>query len=162
MAPPTEWPTTSTGVSSHVRRKMNEDARLVPAAKLPALAPHSNCHRPTGHQSTTNATTRKRCKPYPVLLTLTRTRTPLGGSSRNPRYASGALRGRAFSARSSRSCRSHQIPHGTGRTFGQRHATVYRNLNRVYEVLNRKRGLSLSMIRRLNRELKIPAEWLIG
>lgn len=36
------------------------------------------------------------------------------------------------------------------------------NLNRVYEVLNRKRSLSLSMIRRLNRELKIPAEVLIG
>lgn len=36
------------------------------------------------------------------------------------------------------------------------------NLNRVYEVLNRKRGLSLSMIRRLHRELKIPAEVLIG
>ncbi|WP_019447838.1 transcriptional regulator [Cupriavidus sp. BIS7] len=36
------------------------------------------------------------------------------------------------------------------------------NLNRVYEVLNRKRGLSLSMIRRLNRELHIPAEVLIG
>lgn len=36
------------------------------------------------------------------------------------------------------------------------------NLNRVYEVLSRKRGLSLSMIRRLNRELKIHAEVLIG
>ncbi|WP_455285946.1 helix-turn-helix domain-containing protein [Cupriavidus necator] len=36
------------------------------------------------------------------------------------------------------------------------------NLNRVYEVLNRKRGLSLSMIRRLNRDLKIPAEVLIA
>ncbi|RQQ88700.1 transcriptional regulator [Burkholderia stagnalis] len=36
------------------------------------------------------------------------------------------------------------------------------NLNRVYEVLNRKRGLSLAMIRRLNRELKIPAEVLIA
>ncbi|MDT6962730.1 transcriptional regulator [Cupriavidus sp. SZY C1] len=36
------------------------------------------------------------------------------------------------------------------------------NLNRVYEVLNRKRGLSLSMIRRLNQELKIPAEVLIA
>jgi len=36
------------------------------------------------------------------------------------------------------------------------------NLNRVYEVLSRKRGLSLSMIRRLNKELKIPAEVLIG
>jgi HTH-type transcriptional regulator/antitoxin HigA len=36
------------------------------------------------------------------------------------------------------------------------------NLNRVYEVLNRKRGLSLAMIRRLNRELHIPAEVLIG
>ena len=36
------------------------------------------------------------------------------------------------------------------------------NLKRVYEILNRKRGLSLSMIRRLNRELKIPAEVLIG
>ncbi|MEM5325697.1 transcriptional regulator [Paraburkholderia sp. JHI2823] len=36
------------------------------------------------------------------------------------------------------------------------------NLNRVYEVLNRKRGLSLAMIRRLNRGLNIPAEVLIG
>ncbi|HEY0821112.1 MAG TPA: transcriptional regulator [Rhizobacter sp.] len=36
------------------------------------------------------------------------------------------------------------------------------NLNRVYEVLNGKRGLSLAMIRRLNRELQIPAEVLIG
>ena len=36
------------------------------------------------------------------------------------------------------------------------------NLNRVYEVLNRKHGLSLAMIRRLNRELQIPAEVLIG
>lgn len=36
------------------------------------------------------------------------------------------------------------------------------NLNRVYEVLSRKRRLSLAMIRRLNRELKIPAEVLIG
>ncbi|CAM2198549.1 HTH-type transcriptional regulator / antitoxin HigA (plasmid) [Paraburkholderia kururiensis] len=36
------------------------------------------------------------------------------------------------------------------------------NLNRVYEVLSRKRGLSLSMIRRLSRELNIPAEVLIG
>ncbi|MCP1121367.1 helix-turn-helix domain-containing protein [Robbsia andropogonis] len=36
------------------------------------------------------------------------------------------------------------------------------NLNRVYEVLNRKRGLSLAMIRRLSRELKIPAEVLIA
>lgn len=36
------------------------------------------------------------------------------------------------------------------------------NLNRVYEVLNRKRGLSLAMIRRLNRGLQIPAEVLIG
>ncbi|KJK17842.1 transcriptional regulator [Burkholderiaceae bacterium 16] len=36
------------------------------------------------------------------------------------------------------------------------------NLNRVYEVLNRKRGLSLAMIRRLNQELKIPAEVLIA
>ena len=36
------------------------------------------------------------------------------------------------------------------------------NLNRVYEVLNRKRGLSLAMIRRLSRELSIPAEALIS
>ena len=34
--------------------------------------------------------------------------------------------------------------------------------NRVYEVLNRKRSLSLEMIRRLHRELGIPAESLIG
>ena len=36
------------------------------------------------------------------------------------------------------------------------------DMQRVYEVLNRKRGLSLAMIRRLNQELKIPADVLIG
>ena len=35
-------------------------------------------------------------------------------------------------------------------------------LNRVYEVLNRKRGLTLEMIRKLHRNLRIPAESLIG
>jgi HTH-type transcriptional regulator/antitoxin HigA len=35
-------------------------------------------------------------------------------------------------------------------------------INRVYEVLNRKRPLTLQMIRRLHRELGIPAESLIG
>ena len=34
-------------------------------------------------------------------------------------------------------------------------------INRVYEVLNRKRPLTLQMIRRLRRELGIPAESLI-
>ena len=34
-------------------------------------------------------------------------------------------------------------------------------LNRVYEVLNRKRPLTLKMIWRLHRELGIPAESLI-
>jgi HTH-type transcriptional regulator / antitoxin HigA len=34
-------------------------------------------------------------------------------------------------------------------------------LNRVYEVLNHKRPLTLAMIRRLNQELGIPAETLI-
>jgi len=34
-------------------------------------------------------------------------------------------------------------------------------LNRVYEVLNRTRPLTLSMIRRLHRDLSIPAESLI-
>lgn len=34
-------------------------------------------------------------------------------------------------------------------------------INRVYEVLNRKRPLTLRMIRRLHRELGIPAESLI-
>lgn len=34
-------------------------------------------------------------------------------------------------------------------------------VNRVYEVLNRKRPLTLLMIRRLHRELGIPAESLI-
>lgn len=34
--------------------------------------------------------------------------------------------------------------------------------NRVYEVLNRKRGLTLEMIRKLHRNLGIPAESLIG
>ncbi len=35
------------------------------------------------------------------------------------------------------------------------------NRTRVYEVLRRDRALSLSMIRRLNQRLKIPAEVLI-
>lgn len=34
--------------------------------------------------------------------------------------------------------------------------------NRVYEVLNRKRPLTLAMIRRLHRSLGIPAEVLIA
>jgi len=34
-------------------------------------------------------------------------------------------------------------------------------LNRVYEVLNRKRPLTLKMIRRLHKQLGIPAESLI-
>ena len=34
--------------------------------------------------------------------------------------------------------------------------------NRVYEVLNRKRGLTLEMIRKLHRNLGIPAQSLIG
>ncbi|MFP4181858.1 MAG: type II toxin-antitoxin system HigA family antitoxin [Thiohalospira sp.] len=33
--------------------------------------------------------------------------------------------------------------------------------SRVWEIMNRKRGLSLAMIRRLHRELDIPAEALI-
>ena len=36
------------------------------------------------------------------------------------------------------------------------------NPNRVYEVLNGKRGLSLAMIRRLHAGLGIPADALIG
>jgi HTH-type transcriptional regulator/antitoxin HigA len=35
-------------------------------------------------------------------------------------------------------------------------------LNRVYEVLNRKRPLTMPMVRRLHRQLGIPAESLIG
>jgi HTH-type transcriptional regulator/antitoxin HigA len=34
-------------------------------------------------------------------------------------------------------------------------------INRVYEILNRKRPLTLQMIRRLHRKLNIPAESLI-
>jgi HTH-type transcriptional regulator/antitoxin HigA len=36
------------------------------------------------------------------------------------------------------------------------------NLNRVYEILGHKRMLTLPMIRRLNRDLHIPAQSLIG
>lgn len=36
------------------------------------------------------------------------------------------------------------------------------NANRVYEVLNGKRALSLTMIRRLHAGLHIPAEVLVG
>lgn len=35
-------------------------------------------------------------------------------------------------------------------------------MNRVYEVLNRKRPLTLAMIRRLHRDLGIPAAVLVG
>lgn len=35
-------------------------------------------------------------------------------------------------------------------------------LNRVYEVLNRRRPLTLGMVRRLHAQLGIPAESLIG
>lgn len=35
-------------------------------------------------------------------------------------------------------------------------------LNRVYEVLNRKRPLTLAMMRRLNAQMGIPAESLLG
>lgn len=34
--------------------------------------------------------------------------------------------------------------------------------NRVYEILNRKRGLTLDMIRKLHQNLGIPVESLIG
>ena len=34
--------------------------------------------------------------------------------------------------------------------------------NRVYEILNRKRPLTLAMIRRLHQGLGIPAEVLVG
>ena len=34
--------------------------------------------------------------------------------------------------------------------------------NRVYEVLSRKRPLTLAMVHRLHEGLGIPAEWLIG
>lgn len=36
------------------------------------------------------------------------------------------------------------------------------NLNRVYEILNGKRSLSMNMIRNLNKNLGIPIESLIG
>lgn len=36
------------------------------------------------------------------------------------------------------------------------------NMNRVYEILSHKRTLTLRMIRRLNRDLHIPAQSLIG
>lgn len=36
------------------------------------------------------------------------------------------------------------------------------NLNRVYEILSRKRALTLPMIRRLHQQLHIPAQSLIG
>src|SRR3990172_9060339 len=39
--------------------------------------------------------------------------------------------------------------------------TMIGQINRVYEILNRKRPLTLQMIRRLHRELGIPAESLI-
>lgn len=40
--------------------------------------------------------------------------------------------------------------------------TMIGNLDRVYEILSHKRALTLPMIRRLNQELHIPAQSLIG
>jgi HTH-type transcriptional regulator / antitoxin HigA len=41
-------------------------------------------------------------------------------------------------------------------------APMIGNMNRVYEILGYKRPLTLRMIRRLNRDLHIPAQSLIG
>jgi len=41
-------------------------------------------------------------------------------------------------------------------------APMIGNMNRVYEILGNKRPLTLRMIRRLNRDLHIPAQSLIG
>ena len=41
-------------------------------------------------------------------------------------------------------------------------APMIGNVNRVYEILSHKRPLTLRMIRRLNRDLHIPAQSLIG
>ena len=41
-------------------------------------------------------------------------------------------------------------------------APMIGNMNRVYEILGHKRPLMLRMIRRLNRDLHIPAQSLIG
>lgn len=41
-------------------------------------------------------------------------------------------------------------------------AKVLGGKNRVSEVMNKKRGLSLAMVRNLHRKWKIPAESLIG
>lgn len=41
-------------------------------------------------------------------------------------------------------------------------APMIGNMNRVYEILAHKRTLTLPMIRRLNRHLRIPAQSLIG
>ena len=40
--------------------------------------------------------------------------------------------------------------------------TIIGKSNRVYEVLNRKRPLTLAMIRRLHKSLGIPADVLIA
>ena len=45
--------------------------------------------------------------------------------------------------------------------FGEIAALMIGQINRVYEVLNRKRPLTPQMIRRLHRDLGIPAEALI-
>ena len=39
---------------------------------------------------------------------------------------------------------------------------VFGRVNRAYEVLNRRRPLSLAMIRKLHRDFGIPAEVLIA
>jgi antitoxin component HigA of HigAB toxin-antitoxin module len=41
------------------------------------------------------------------------------------------------------------------------HVGIIGNRTRVYEVLRRDRALSLAMIRRLNKQFRIPAEVLI-
>jgi len=51
---------------------------------------------------------------------------------------------------------------GLLRDEGPRDEPTLGQINRVYEVLNRKRGLTLDRIHKLHRNLGIPAESLTG
>ena len=74
-------------------------------------------------------------------------------------------RGRALSHGahgSARPDRGHQVPHGAAGAFATGSGKILGTSTRVSEAFDRKRGLSINMIRTLHEKLGIFAEILIG
>ena len=64
--------------------------------------------------------------------------------------------------RPSRSDRSHQVPYGTAELKPSDLANILGGRSRVSEILNKKRKLTVEMMRSLRKRLAIPAESLLG